>query len=46
MFAFPDMFHFFPYEFAGLRGRRFTFAFVFARSFNRLFFWHSRVDRR
>jgi hypothetical protein len=43
MFAFANMFHFFAHEFARLGGRRQTFAFVFTRSFDWFFFWHSKI---
>ena len=42
MFAFPNMFHFFAHEFARLGGRRFAFALVLARTFDRFFFWHTK----
>jgi len=38
--AFADVVNFFANEFAGLCGRRFSFALVFSCSFKCLFFWH------
>ncbi len=43
MFTFPNMFHFFADEFAGLCGRRFAFVFVFARPLDWFFFWHTKI---
>ena len=43
MLAFPNVFHFFAHELAGLRGRRFAFTLIFARSFNCFFFWHNKM---
>src|SRR5947209_6185425 len=43
VFAFPNVFHLFAHELAGLGGRRFAFALVFARAFNRFFFWHNKM---
>src|SRR6266550_3154422 len=43
MFAFPNMFHFFAQKFAGLGGRRFTFALVFTRPFDWFFLWHGKI---
>src|SRR6266480_2987405 len=42
MFAFPNMFHFFTHEFAGLGRRRLGFALIFARPFDWFFFWHTK----
>jgi hypothetical protein len=43
VFAFPNVFHFFAYKFAGLSAGRFAFALVFARAFNCFFFWHNKM---
>ena len=41
MFTFPNMLHLFAHEFACLGGRREPFTFIFARPFDRFFFWHN-----
>ena len=43
VFSFADMLHFFPNEFAGLRGWRKPFAFVLASAFNCILFWHNNT---
>ena len=43
MFAFADVLHFLPYEFARLGGRRFAFALVLAGPFDCFFLWHINV---
>jgi hypothetical protein len=43
VFAFPNVFHFFAHKLACLSGRRFAFALIFARAFNRFFFWHNKM---
>src|SRR5438552_13251032 len=40
MLAFPNMLHFLPNEFSGLRGRGFAFSGVFSCSFKRILFRH------
>jgi hypothetical protein len=42
MFAFANMFHFFTHKLARLSGRRFALPFVLARSFDSVFFWHTK----
>jgi len=42
MFALPDVFQFLTHKLARLRGRRFAFAFVFARPFFCFFFWYTK----
>ena len=43
MLAFPNVFHFFAHELAGLSAGRFSFTLGFARSFNCFFFWHNKM---
>jgi hypothetical protein len=43
VFAFPNVFHFFAHKLARLGGRRLAFALIFARAFNRFFFWHNKM---
>ena len=43
MFAFPNVFHFFAHKLASLSAGRFAFALIFARAFNRFFFWHDKM---
>jgi hypothetical protein len=43
MFAFPYVLHFLAHEFTCLSGWRQTLAFIFARPFDWLFFWHSTI---
>jgi hypothetical protein len=43
VFAFPNVFHFFAHKLARLSGRRLAFALIFARAFNRFFFWHNKM---
>jgi hypothetical protein len=46
VFAFPNVFHFFAHKLARLGGRRLAFALIFARAFNRFFFWHNKMISR
>jgi hypothetical protein len=43
VFAFPNVFHFFAHKLARLSGRRLAFPLIFARAFNRFFFWHNKM---
>jgi hypothetical protein len=43
VFAFPNMFHFLAHKLASLSAGRFSFALIFARSFDCFFFWHNKM---